>query len=403
MGFTLFIWLGLVPYIVVLMLCAIRNRREMKRQQNWIFSGSLPNVSLLIAFRNEASRIQPLLDSLEALEFPKDKLEIIMADDHSEDNSATLIRGFAASNQLNIQVLRLPEGETGKKAAIAMARRKATAEYLFFTDADAKLPAAWLTQMLACRENSGASMVCSEVEIVYRGGLLNAFEALEQAALVAFSAAAVAQGKAFLCNGAGYLVKKQALENISLSDAWHRSPGGDDVMLLHAMQEAGEKIAYCRLKASRVQLEPAGLSEFFWQRIRWGSKVFLQNASGNFFPALLVWLFHLLCLWIFAGIFIETGLFGILYCILVSFLTRGIWESALVIDFISPTILTSGFMKKGNSISHENEPVKKPELMISVGIFTLFAPVYSLYVVLAGPLLFFFRGFTWKGRTYSSR
>jgi cellulose synthase/poly-beta-1,6-N-acetylglucosamine synthase-like glycosyltransferase len=287
---------------------------------------------------------------------------------------------------------------------MALARSKASAEYLFFTDADAKIPAAWLSRMLCCQQNSAASMVCSEVEIVNRGGLLNLFEALEQAALVAFSASAVANGKAFLCNGAGYLVIKQAFGKITLAESWHRSPGGDDVILLHAMHEAGEKIAYCRLDGTRVQLEPAGISEFFWQRIRWASKIFLGNSAGNLFPALFVWLFHLLSLRIFTGILLENGLFGIFYCFLASFFIRGIWEAILVSDFISPGILRSGFsVKGGDSVSKKNGFVKKTDAVAAAGMCSILAPFYSLYVVLAGPLLFLFRSFSWKGRSYSTR
>lgn len=393
------LWFAFLPYITVLLYCSFLNRKEKKQQQNWTFSGSLPKVSLLIAFRNENLRIQPLLDSIAALDYPKEKLEIIMTDDHSDDNTAGRIRDFAAYKQLNIQVCSLPEGQTGKKAGIALARKKADSDYLFFTDADATLPERWLVNMLSCLQNTGASMVCSEVEVVYRKGLLNLFEVLEQAALVAFSASVVARGKVFLCNGAGYLVKKEALEKLVFPEEWKRAPGGDDVMLLHAMHRAKEKIAYCRIEKSRVQLEPAGAKEFLQQRIRWGSKVFLRNTSGNLVPALLVWLFHLVNMSLFGFLILKAGLAGLLMSLPAIFFLRGIWESLLLQDFITPAPLISSPQKKLRQPASGN----LSDFMKLSALASALAPWYSLYTVLAGPLLLLTRNFTWKGRNYKSR
>lgn len=195
-------------------------------------------------------------------------------------------------------------------------------------------------------------MVCSEVQIVYRKGILNIFEALEQAALVALSAASIAGGNVFLCNGAGYLVTKKGFENLKLPDAWNKSPGGDDVMLLHAMYKAGKKISYCRLPQSAVMTEPATFTEFIGQRIRWGSKVFIGNASGNFLPALFTWLFHVLnvCL---LGISISFN--GLWIILIASLLTRGIGEALLVMDFLSPDLKKTPF--------HRNEKKNPIQLL----------------------------------------
>lgn len=367
--------------------------------------GSLPKVSVLIAFRNEDSRIQALLDSLNALNYPKDKLEIIFVDDHSDDQAAERIRNFAAQKNLNLAVLSLPEGKAGKKAALALARQNASSEYLFFTDADVTLPSSWLKNMLFCQQNSNAEMVCGEVEVVYRRGLFNIFEALEQAALVAFSASSIAAGKVFLCNGSGYLLKKQALEKLVLPEDWQRSPGGDDVMLLHAMHKAGEKIAYCRIEGSRVQIEPTGSKEFLQQRIRWGSKVFLGNPSGNRLPAMLVWLFHLLNVWLFGNLLLQSGIAGPFLVLLTGFFFRGLWESALLHDFVSPSLqkFTPGWgVKKDDCSLNAPENLKYPNPMLLAVLCSMLAPFYSIYVVLAGPVLLIFRSFTWKGRVYPS-
>ena len=403
----LYVWFAVLPYNIGLFIGSFRNKKQQERQQNWYFSGSLPKVSLLLAFRNESLRIQPLLDSLVALDYPREKLEIIMVDDHSSDDGRKKIEAAALKNNLPVKVFSLPPEKMGKKAAIALARENATSEFLFFTDADVRLPSGWLMNMLTCQQNSGAAMVCSEVEVVYRNGFLNMFECLEQAALVAISAARVAAGKVFLCNGAGYLVKRQALEQLGLPDSWEKVPGGDDVMLLHAMHKAGEKIAYCRIPGSRVQVEPAADREFLQQRIRWGSKVFLRNTSGNLVPAVLVWVFHALYAWMIFGM-IEDGymlLSFLFYSFIVGMLFRGIGESTLIFNFLSPSFRNASLRRGRPALTPEDiarsHELKEPVNAMDVAMFAgIMASVYSLYVALAGPVLMFYRSFTWKGRDY---
>ena len=361
-----------------------RNRREKFKQQHWNFQGSLPKVSLLLAFRNEAHRIRPLLVSIVELNYPGEKIEFILVDDHSEDYSAELIREFAFCHSLPVKVLSLPPGKTGKKAAIALARQYASSDFLFFTDADARLPPDWIGQMLCCMQQSGASMVCSEIGLESGGHLFQEMEMLEQAALVAISAAALAAGKPFLCNGAGYLITSDAFDLASRLATSEKFPGGDDVLLLHSVHKAGLKTAYCRMNHSMVWLDTSsGFTDFLQQRIRWGSKVFLRKAGGNLVPAVLIWIFHGLFLgWLCLSL--SMGLPGLIAASAGFFILRGLPEAMLVRDFIA------------QKIGKEKENFLL--LAIRIGILS---PLYSLYVLLMGPLILLWRRFRWKGRWYA--
>src|SRR5438105_15268643 len=56
--------------------------------------GQQPSVaiSVIIAVRNEEKNIQPLLDSLYAQNYPKELYEVIVVDDHSTDNTWSLLQ-----------------------------------------------------------------------------------------------------------------------------------------------------------------------------------------------------------------------------------------------------------------------------------------------------------------------
>ena len=101
--------------------------------------GSAPLVSVLIPARNEALRIPPCLDSLLKQDYPN--YEIIVLDDHSEDDTAQVVldhglsREAAAPRRL-LEGRTLPLGWTGKSWACHQLATAAKGDYLLFTDAD---------------------------------------------------------------------------------------------------------------------------------------------------------------------------------------------------------------------------------------------------------------------------
>ena len=51
---------------------------------------SLPTISIIVAVRNEESNLQLLLKSLVEQDYPKEKMEIVVVNDRSTDNSCLL-------------------------------------------------------------------------------------------------------------------------------------------------------------------------------------------------------------------------------------------------------------------------------------------------------------------------
>ncbi len=119
----------------------------------------LPEVSLLISCRNEEEDLADCLQSLSKLTYPKDKLQIILIDDHSTDNTPKILQAFAkAHNHIEFYSGdEFPETHLEAKArGIARAATKANGEWLFITDADAIVPPDWIQHMLyRTNENSG--------------------------------------------------------------------------------------------------------------------------------------------------------------------------------------------------------------------------------------------------------
>lgn len=106
-----------------------------------------PLVSVLIPCRNEAHNITRALEALLAQEYPR--LEVIVADDRSTDDTAHIIRTFA-ERDARVRLLEcreLPDGWTGKNHALWLASKEARGEVLLFLDADVTLDAGALAVM----------------------------------------------------------------------------------------------------------------------------------------------------------------------------------------------------------------------------------------------------------------
>jgi cellulose synthase/poly-beta-1,6-N-acetylglucosamine synthase-like glycosyltransferase len=91
-----------------------------------------PRVTILIAAHNEASCIRETLANKLALDYPRDRLEIIVVSDASTDGTDELVRSFQGDG---VRLVRQAERK-GKTSALNLAVREAAGEILVFSDAN---------------------------------------------------------------------------------------------------------------------------------------------------------------------------------------------------------------------------------------------------------------------------
>jgi biofilm PGA synthesis N-glycosyltransferase PgaC len=121
-GLTVFVFAGYPALIATL--ARIRPRPLRRRE------GYQPTVSVIVAAYNEEDVIVWRLANLADLEYPADKLEVIVVADGSDDRTAEL-----AGSMGDTKVLHRPE-RAGKRAAIERGVEAATGEILLLTDAN---------------------------------------------------------------------------------------------------------------------------------------------------------------------------------------------------------------------------------------------------------------------------
>lgn len=96
-----------------------------------------PRVTVIVPTYNEAHVIVRKLQNLEKLDYPKDKLEIIIVDSASTDGTANIAKHSIKKNQLEFRILILEETQrSGKSKALNYALQHASGDLIATSDAD---------------------------------------------------------------------------------------------------------------------------------------------------------------------------------------------------------------------------------------------------------------------------
>ncbi len=128
---ALFIAYVYVGYGALLMIWAhlCRLGRRDTRASGQGLAAPLPAVSVILAVRNEAARLPARIGNLLELDYPPDRLQIIVASDGSTDGTGAVLAPIAPQ----VELIELPPG--GKAVALNAAAARARGEVLVFTDA----------------------------------------------------------------------------------------------------------------------------------------------------------------------------------------------------------------------------------------------------------------------------
>jgi biofilm PGA synthesis N-glycosyltransferase PgaC len=104
-----------------------------------------PSVSILIAARNEEANLPRKLENLRRLDYPQDRLQIVIASDGSTDRTVDILR-----EQVPSILPVILEKSNGKAIALNEAVRHATGEILIFLDARQTVEPSAVAELVSC-------------------------------------------------------------------------------------------------------------------------------------------------------------------------------------------------------------------------------------------------------------
>ncbi len=145
MAFSLsFFLIYFLVFLVLLALWIFRKKAPVEALKSY------PRISILIAARDEEENILTCLAAIHRLDYPKEKLEVLVGDDHSTDHTRALVKSLLHERPY-LQLLFITQTITkrpGKANVLAQLAQKATTDYFFITDADVEVPPTWVSHLL---------------------------------------------------------------------------------------------------------------------------------------------------------------------------------------------------------------------------------------------------------------
>ncbi len=137
-------------------------------------TSQLPSVTLVIAAFNEEQAIAKKLDNSLELDYPKDRLQILVAVDGSEDQTLEIVKQYVKKG---IKYDFSP-GRNGKMAAINRVMPKTTGEIILFSDANNLFSSHAIKELVKPFIDSSVGAVTGSKNIIKGDGALGESEGL---------------------------------------------------------------------------------------------------------------------------------------------------------------------------------------------------------------------------------
>ena len=223
----------------------------------------LPEVSIVIPVMNRADELRRCLKSLSQLNYPQEKLQIIVVDDGSSDHSPVVARAFGA--------LVVSSGGTarGPAAARNVGASMASGEILAFIDSDCTASSDWLLELLPTFANQKIVAVGGLVDGMCRESAVDHYEnVMSSLSLGGRELTGGSGDDTFYLPSCNLLVRRAAfLQACGFNEAMHV---GEDVDLTWRLRDSGWTIAY--LPVGRVYHEHrSSIRSFMSRRFDYGT------------------------------------------------------------------------------------------------------------------------------------
>ncbi|MBT3250718.1 MAG: glycosyltransferase [Candidatus Marinimicrobia bacterium] len=334
------------------------------------------SVSVIVAIRDGAGPLPVLLRTMSTQTY-KGKLEFIIVDDESSDDTAGIIQSWAKKDSRFLYVSSLEADDQNlrlKKRTLTAGIEKASGDILLFTDADCHMGPCWIQSMAGCFSQN-VDYVIGYAETHPSFSVVSRFQNLDLMMLMAGTRGITRLGSAWASTGQNQAYRKSLFFQTGGFSKISDFLQGDDSLFLQITRKfANSKVIFNSDPHSFI----TGRTEEKWgnllrQRIRWaGDSLIIWRFNKIFFLYILsVFITNALLLISFTGMF---PFIEVLSIILIKF----------CLEFTLFNIFTGQIKVKRKWTNF-------------VYWFVLQIP----YIVLMGVMSFIASKFSWRGRQLS--
>lgn len=253
----------------------------------------LPFISIFVAVRNEENCILNCLEALNLVDYPKEKVEILIGDDLSNDNSATIIKEFAQKHpQFKYFLIEkaIPK-LSGKANVLAQLVPKAQGSLFFITDADVEVSPNWVIHFVEYFQNHPKLGIASGVTLPEKEfSVLNSLQTIDWMVALFTVSLLSKVGIALTAPGNNMVIRREAYYSTEGFDKLG-STITEDYAMLKALVTNGWKFRGTHKREIVAETSPnKTIHALFQQRKRWMKGAIQTNSLwgiGLYFLALL--------------------------------------------------------------------------------------------------------------------
>lgn len=326
-------------------------------------------VTVVVAVRNEENNIRNLIQDLANQHYPDELYEVIIVNDHSEDNTEEIIQAMTEKLPA-LKFLNLKNGEHGKKAAIRIGVLHAAGKFILTTDADCRIPDNWIASYTNYYSRHQPKLLLGPVKIAGKT-VFSQLQQLEMLSLMGSAAGSAGLNRPILSNGANMGFEKAIYHNADLKNM---VPTGDDIFLLeYVKKQHPSQISFIGWEQAIIETKATNFYDFFHQRLRWASKSKYLRTKDIQITGWMVALSNAMLFLCLPLGFIDPQLYLV-------------YAGGLILKSIPEYIL----IKKAASFFHQHEVLK------------YFIPVQLIYPIYATTFAFLgiFMPYRWKNRNF---
>lgn len=268
----MYVWLFVSLFFeVFLLITYFEIREELKLEKELLDKGpnSFPSVTVVVPCYNEEKTVVKTIESLLALDYPKDKLSLLVVNDGSTDNTLNVVREHF-KNHGQIQIHDKENG--GKYTALNFAISKAETELISCLDADSFVDREALKRMVPMFENKEIMAVIPSVKIWKPRSILQHIQKVEYSWGIFLRRLLSSLNALYVTPGPFSVFRTRVFKELGGYKHAHHT---EDMEMAMRMQKHGYKIVNSH-SAFVYTVGPEKLKGLYKQRVRW-TYGFLNN------------------------------------------------------------------------------------------------------------------------------
>jgi len=317
----------------------------------------LPMVSAVIPTRNEGDVIEKTLKKVRQSDYPKNKLEIIVVDANSTDNTVRIARKYADK----VVIEKRPKG---KPHALNVAIRKSKGDIIYILDADSWVEKSTIKNLVLRMDGHKAIMGLSLPE--NKENFVTRIGRLENAMFIDINLFLYRLMKTSIVPGKNYAVYKKVIKKIG----GFQNALTEDINVSFRLYNAGYKIKFVPAKC--YEQIPDRLKWFIKQQRRWsmGGINEIKNALRRM-PFLAIFVVPVL------GLLALTSA-----AFLLSFLSAILFQNIMFLIITIPSLIVS--ILAISKYLDGDDLVYLPATLVTLGVFQVVINLYAFFSLLIG-------------------